>query len=112
MSPPRKRGPSFWKRGLPRERRRRGSLVSRQDLLRLGRPLVAVLVHLLGVPPVVLDLREVVALDAGEVLAEREVAEAVDRLLALEAGGPLDEYPGAGRVRAALGDRHAAGELR
>src|ERR1700752_3707738 len=87
-------------------------LVPGEDLLRLGRPLVAVLVHLFRVPPVVLDLRQVVALDAGEVLAQREVPEAVDRLLPFEAGGPLDEDFRAGGVRAALGDRHAAGEQR
>src|ERR1700752_1133341 len=85
-------------------------LVPGEDLLRLGRPRVAVLVHLFRVPPVVLDLREVVALDAGEVLAQREVAQAVDRLLPLEAGGPFDEHFRARRVRAALGDGHAAGE--
>src|SRR6185436_10819861 len=87
-------------------------LVPRQDLLRLGGPLVAVLVHLRRVPPVVLDLRQVIALDAGEVLAQREMAEAVDRFLPLEAGRPLDEHLRPRRVRPALGDRHASREQR
>src|SRR6267378_8235547 len=50
-----------------KQARRSFILVPREDLLGLGGPLVAVLVHLLRVPPVVLDLRQVVALDAGEV---------------------------------------------
>src|SRR6266850_3960019 len=75
---------------VPEKRTRRARrdfiLVPGEDLLRLGGPLVAVLVHLGCVPPVVPDLREIVALDAGEVLAERKVAQAVDRLLPVEAG--------------------------
>src|SRR6266850_4409523 len=92
--------------------RRNLMLVAGEDLLRFARPLIAVLVHLRRVPPVVLDLRQIVALDAGEVLPQREVAEAVDRLLPVEAGGPLDEHFRASRVGAAFRDRHAAGEER